>query len=246
MKHLFKMMSLIAAVIFGAMVMYSCTIEDEDNEIGGDDGGDTPSQIQGPKWVLVDVWAPDITEEDVYLQNKNSDSVYKRDSVKVVATKTSFSGYYGESVDERGGAWAGGYYLFCFEITKIPQELEGGGKITLYSKATLPKHYGAKYDDNSYIQWHYYHCECYVDCRIDGNLIRIPEEVAWDKYGGYNVPLVQMNNNAPDIYENEATIIGDVPKGSYPGQKIELVCGVPYVWVLDKYIEATYTYEWRE
>ena len=241
------MMSLIATVIFGSMVMYSCTTEDDENENGGEDGGDTPSQIQGPKWVLVDVLAPDITEEDVYSQNKNTNSVYKVDSVKVVAKKTSFSGYYGESVDERGGAWAGGYFLFCFEITQIPQELEGGGKITLYSKATLPKHYGAKYDDNDYIQWHYYHCDCWVDCRIDGNKIRIPEEVDWDKYGGYNVPVVQMNNNQPDIYESEATIIGDVPRGRYPGEKIELECWVPLGFTINsKSIEAKYTYEWRE
>ncbi|MDY4552674.1 MAG: hypothetical protein SPD54_12865 [Parabacteroides sp.] len=56
MKNLFKMMSLIATVIFGSMVMYSCTTEDDEIGNGGEDGGDTPSQIQGPKWVLVDVW----------------------------------------------------------------------------------------------------------------------------------------------------------------------------------------------
>ena len=242
------MMLLIATVIFGSMVMYSCTTEDDENENGGEDGGDTPSQIQGPKWVLVDVLAPDITEEDVYSQNKNTNSVYKVDSVKVVAKKTSFSGYYGESVDERGGSWAGGYYLFCFEITQIPQELEGGGKITLYSKATLPKHYGAKYDDNDYIQWHYYHCECWVDCRIDGNKIRVPEG-DWDKCGGYNVPLVQMNNNVPDIYESEATIIGDVPEGRKAGDKIKLIISVKSgqtIPIYDKWMEVTYTYEWKE
>ena len=91
------MMLLIATVIFGSMVMYSCTTEDDENENGGEDGGDTPSQIQGPKWVLVDVLAPDITEEDIRMAN-NSISVYKVDSVKVVAKKTSFSGYYGESM----------------------------------------------------------------------------------------------------------------------------------------------------
>ena len=80
------MMLLIATVIFGSMVMYSCTTEDDENENGGEDGGDTPSQIQGPKWVLVDVLAPDITEEDIRMAN-NSISVYKVDSVKVVAKK---------------------------------------------------------------------------------------------------------------------------------------------------------------
>ena len=121
-----------------------------------------------------------------------------------------------------------------------------GGKITLYSKATLPKHFGAEYDDNDYIQWHYYHCECWVDCRIDGNKIRVPEG-EWDKCGGYNVPLVQMNNNAPVIYESEATIIGDAPKGRKAGDKIELKCWVPLGFTINsKSIEAKYTYEWRE
>ena len=240
------MMLLIATVIFGSMVMYSCTTEDDENENGGEDGGDTPSQIQGPKWVLVDVWVSNITEEDIRKCNEWTNWAFV-DSVKAVATKTSFSGYYSESVHKTGFAWDGGYYLFCFEITKIPLELEGGGKITLYSKATLPKHYGANYDDDSYIQWHYYHCECWVDCRIDGNKIRIPEEVDWDKYGGYNVPVVQMNNNQPDIYESEATIIGDVPKGRYPGEKIELECWVPLGFTINsKSIEAKYTYEWKE
>ena len=66
------------------------------------------------------------------------------------------------------------------------------------------------------------HCQCYTDCRIDGNKIRVLEEDR-DKCGGYNLPVVQMNNNEPDIYESEATIIGDVPKGKRAGDKIKLI-----------------------
>ena len=244
MKHLFKMMSLIAAVIFGSMVMYSCTIEDEDNEIGGDDGGDTPSQIQGPKWVLVDVWAPDITEEDV--REHNIGTVYKIDSVKVVATKTSFSGYLGKTVHSPGTYWDGGYYLYCFEITKIPQEIEGGGKIALYNKVTLPKHYRANYEDNDHIQWHYYHCSHSIISQIRNKILCVAEEDK-DKCGGRDQPIVMMENNEPDIYESEAWIYADMPKGRSAGDRIELS-----FWeytdgsIYDKYIKATYTYEWRE
>ena len=243
MKNLLKMMSLIAAVIFGSMVMYSCTTEDDENENGGDDGGDTPSQIQGPKWVLVDIDATIFTKED--LKKANENTVYKIDSLEIIAKKNKCYGYFSQTVDNPGDAWHGGHFLYRFEITKIPQELEGGGKIALYSKATLPKHYGAKYDDNDYIQWHYYHCECWVDCRIDGNKIRVPEG-EWDKCGGYNVPLVQMNNNVPDIYESEATIIGDVPEGRKAGDKIKLIIGYNQGGANGKDLTATYTYEWRE
>ena len=144
--------------------------------------------------------------------------------------------------------WKKKSLLSRFEITQIPQELEGGGKITLYSKATLPKHYGAKDNESDYADWAYYHCQCWVDCRIDGNKIRVPEG-EWDKCGGYNVPLVQMNNNEPDIYESEATIIGDVPEGRKAGDKIKLTISVmsgQCIPIYDKWMEATYTYEWRE
>lgn len=87
-----------------------------------------------------------------------------------------------------------------------------------------------------------------MDCRIDDNKIRVPEE-EWDKCGGYNVPLVQMNNNEPDIYESEATIIGDVPEGRKAGDKIKLTISVnsgQCILINDKWMEYTYTYEWRE
>ena len=244
MKKLFKMMSLIAAVIFGSMAMYSCTTEDDD--LGGDDGGDTPSQIQGPKWVLVDIDATIFTKED--LKKANENTVYKIDSLEIIAKKNKCYGYFSQTVDNPGDAWHGGHFLYRFEITKIPQELEGGGKIALYSKATLPEHYGAKDNHNDYAQWKYFHCQCYADCRIDGNKIRVPEE-EWDKCGGYNVPLVQMNNNVPDIYESEATIIGDVPEGRKAGDKIKLIISVKSgqtIPIYDKWMEVTYTYEWRE
>ena len=237
MKNLIKLMSLIAAVIFGSMAMYSCTTDDD--VLGDDDDG---PHIKGPKWVLVDIKTPTITAED--FRKQNEDTIYDRDSVEMVATKKSFSGYYSETVENYGGAWSGGHFLFRFEITKIPQELEGGGKISLYSKASLPEHYGAKDNNNDYAEWAYYHCQCYVDCRIDGNKIRVPEK-DWDKCGGYNLPVVQMNNNEPDIYESEAMIIGDVPMGKEAGERIELTMESTHcVW--DKYIGATYTYEWRE
>ena len=149
------------------------------------------------------------------------------------------------TVENPGDAWHGGHFLYRFEITKIPQELEGGGKIALYSKATLPEHYGAKDNHNDYAQWKYFHCQCYADCRIDGNKIRVPEE-EWDKCGGYNLPVVQMNNNEPDIYESEATIIGDVPKGKKAGDKIKLIIGYNQGGANGKDLAATYTYEWRE
>ena len=243
MKNLLKMMSLIAAVIFGSMVMYSCTTEDDENENSGDDGGDTPSQIQGPKWVLVDIDATIFTKED--LKKANENTVYKIDSLEIIAKKNKCYGYFSQTVDNPGDAWHGGHFLYRFEITKIPQELEGGGKIALYSKATLPEHYGAKDNHNDYAQWKYFHCQCYADCRIDGNKIRVPEE-EWDKCGGYNLPVVQMNNNEPDIYESEATIIGDVPKGKKAGDKIKLIIGYNQYGANGKDLAATYTYEWRE
>ena len=112
MKNLFKMMSLIAAVIFGSMAMYSCTTEDDD--LGGDDDG---PHIKGPKWVLVDIKTPTITAED--FRKQNEDTIYDRDSVEMVATKKNFSGYYSETVEEHGGPWSNGHYLFRFEISEI-------------------------------------------------------------------------------------------------------------------------------
>ena len=245
MKNLLKMMSLIAAVIFGSMVMYSCTTEDDENENGGDNGGDTPSQIQGPKWVLVDMKTTNFTKEDIKMDNQNT--VYKKDSLEIVATKNRCYGYYSVTVENPGDAWHGGHFLYRFEITKIPQELEGGGKIALYSKASLPEHYGAKDNHNDYAQWKYFHCQCYTDCRIDGNKIRVPEE-DWDKCGGYNLPVVQMNNNEPDIFASEAMIIGDVPKGKRAGDKIKLIIDGynGAIGPSGKTLTATYTYEWRE
>lgn len=241
MKNLIKLMSLIAAVILGSMVMYSCTTDDDIL----DDEGDTPSLIKGPKWVLVDTETANFTREDIIKDNKNT--VYKIDSLEIVATKNKCYGYYSETVDNPGDAWDGGHFLYRFEITKIPQELEGGGKIALYSKATLPEHYGAKDNHNDYAQWKYFHCQCYTDCRIDGNKIRVPEK-DWDKCGGYNLPVVQMNNNEPDIYDSEATIIGDVPKGKKAGDKIKLIIGYNHgaIGPSGKTLTATYTYEWRE
>lgn len=239
MKNLFKMMSLIAAVFLGSMVMYSCTTDDDIL----DDEGDTPSQIQGPKWVLVDIDATIFTKED--LKKVNENTIYKIDSLEIIAKKNKCYGYFSETVENPGDAWHGGHFLYRFEITKIPQELEGGGKIALYSKATLPEHYGAKDNHNDYAQWKYFHCQCYADCRIDGNKIRVPEE-EWDKCGGYNLPVVQMHNNEPDIYESEATIIGDVPKGKRAGDKIKLIIGYNQSGANGKDLTATYTYEWRE
>ena len=60
------------------------------------------------------------------------------------------------------------------------------------------------------------------------------------------MPVVQMNNNEPDIYESEATIIGDVPKGKKAGDKIKLIIGYNQYGANGKDLAATYTYEWRE
>ena len=241
MKNLIKLMSLIAAVFLGSMLMQSCVTEDDDL---GDD--DNTSHIKGPKWVLVDIKATVFTKEDIRKENENT--IYDLDSLEIVAKKNNCVGYMSETVEDYGGAWSGGHYLFRFEITNIPQELEGGGKIMLYSKASLPEHYGGKDNHNDYAQWAYYHCQCYTDCRIDGNKIRVPEE-NWNQCGGYNLPVVQMNNNEPDIYESEAWIIGDVPKGGRAGEKIELVVDADRRGVVGpsgKNLVATYTYEWRE
>lgn len=91
------------------------------------------------------------------------------------------------------------------------------------------------------------HCQCYTDCRIDGNKIRVLEE-DWDKCGGYNLPVVQMNNNEPDIFASEAMIIGDVPKGKRAGDKIKLIIDGynGAIGPSGKTLTATYTYEWRE
>ena len=58
-----------------------------------------------------------------------------------------------------------------------------------------------------------------------------------------------MNNNEPDIYESEATIIGDVPEGRKAGDKIKLIISVKSgqtIPIYDKWMEVTYTYEWKE
>ena len=58
-----------------------------------------------------------------------------------------------------------------------------------------------------------------------------------------------MNNNEPDIYESEATIIGDVPEGRKAGDKINLTISVKSgicIGINGKWMEYTYTYEWKE
>lgn len=62
------------------------------------------------------------------------------------------------------------------------------------------------------------------------------------------MPVVQMNNNEPDIFASEAMIIGDVPKGKRAGDKIKLIIDGynGAIGPSGKTLTATYTYEWRE
>lgn len=200
-------------------------------------------QIKGPKWVLVGYEAPTFSQQDINAHN--AETIYKVDSLKMVATKTSCSGFFSQTVVEKSFAWHGGSYLFRFEISQIPQELKGGSTITLYDKLSLPIHYGAKDNDNDYAQWKYYHCFCWIDCKINDNKIRSREE-DWDKLNGYNVPIVCMNDNQPDLFNAEAYIFGDVPTGKKAGDKIKLTIDAGGLGVNSKYLYATYTYEWRE
>lgn len=212
---------------------------------GGSSGGS--SSIKGPKWVLVGVEAPNFTAKDVADANANSyNPIYHTDSVKVEASKTKCSGFYSETVFAKGDPWNGGSYLFRYEISQIPQELEGGGTIVLYDKLSLPRHNGAGNNNNDYAQWKYYHCFCWVDCRINDNKIRCKEEDRY-KYNDYNVPIVCMNDNQPDLYAAEGYIYGDVPKGNKAGERIKLTIDAGSgIVVNNKAMVATYTYEWRE
>ncbi len=205
------------------------------------------SSIKGPKWVLVSVEAPNFTANDVANHNATAyNQMYHVDSVKVEASKTKCSGFYSETVIAKGDPWDGGSYLFRYEISQIPQELAGGGTITLYDKLSLPIHKGGKNNNNDSAQWKFYHCFCWVDCRINDNKIR-SKEADWYKFNDYNVPIVCMNDNQPDLYAAEGYIYGDVPKGNRAGEKIKLTIGVPLGCLINnKEMLATYTYEWRE
>lgn len=244
MKNPIPFMSLFVTISVGALAMQSC------EEIFNDNDSDDEyiSQIDGPKWVLVDIDAPNYTEQDILDENATSyNPAYHVDSVKFEAAKSVCSGFYSESFIGES-SWKGGAFLFCFETSQIPQELEGGGTITLYNKVTLPVHNCGKEDNNSYATYHYYHCACYVDCKIAGNKIRTPEEFR-DQCGGYNLPIVLMKNNEPDLYASEAPVIGDVPMGKWAGQQIELTITAmsgQAISINRKKMCATYTYEWRE
>lgn len=207
---------------------------------GASNGG---SSIKGPKWVLVGYEAPTFTQEDIKIANANT--VYKVDSLKMEATKTNCSGFFSETVFNPGGPWNGGSYLFCFDISQIPQELEGGSTITLYYKASLPRHYGANDNNDDYAEWAYFHCFCYVDCRIDDNKIRSKEE-DFSKFNGYNLPIVCMNDNQPDLFAAEGYIYGNVPQGKKAGDRINLTIDAVGLGANGKYLYSTYTYEWRE
>lgn len=201
------------------------------------------SQIKGPKWVLTNIESPSFTQKDI--SDHNADTGYKVDSLRMDASKNNCSGFFSQTVYIPDFPWNGGSYLFCFDISQIPQELKGGSTISLYYKASLPRHYGAKDNNNDYAQWKYFHCFCYVDCRIDDNKIRSKEE-DFDKYNGYNLPIVCMNDNQPDLFEAEGYIYGDVPEGRKAGDKIKLTVSANGLGVNGKYMDAIYTYEWRE
>lgn len=238
MKKIMKIMSLLAAMICGALVLHSCSLLDEDD----DEDTDTPS-IKGPKWVLVGFEAPTFTQQD-FIEG-NSYTVYKVDSLNMVTAKNKCSGFFSQTVYNPGDAWNGGSFLFRFEISRIPKELQGGGEIELYYKGSLPRHYGARDNDDDYAQWAYFHCFCYVDCQIDHNKIRSKEE-DFDKFNGYNLPVVMMNNNEPDLFASEGFIYGNVPMGTRAGERIELTIDAVGLGVNGKYLYSTYTYEWRE
>ena len=209
-------------------------------------GASSSSQIKGPKWVLVGYEAPNFTAKDVADANANAyNPIYHIDSLKMEATKTTCSGFYSETVFAKGDPWDGGSYLFRFEISQIPQELKGGSTITLYDKLSLPRHNGAKDNNNDYAQWKYFHCFCWVDCRIDDNKIRSKEE-DFDKYNGYNVPIVCMKDNQPDLYDAEGYIYGEVPTGKKAGDRIKLTIVATGLGANGKNMDAVYTYEWRE
>ena len=206
-------------------------------------GSSSGSQIKGPKWVLTNVESPSFTQKDI--NDNNADTGYKVDSLGMEASKTNCSGFYSQTVYIPDSPWNGGSFLFRFNISQIPQELKGGSTISLYYKASLPRHYGAKDNENDYAEWKYFHCFCYVDCRIDDNKIRSKEE-DFEKYNGYNLPIVCMNDNKPDLFDAEGYIYGDVPEGRKAGDKIKLTMSANGLGVNGKYMDAIYTYEWRE
>lgn len=210
---------------------------------GAKQGGDSGSQIKGAKWVLVDYKAQTFTDKD--LRDGNYDTIYKTDSLQINANKTYCDGFYSQTVFNPGGDWNGGSFLFRFEISKIPSELKGGDNIILYYKGALPRHYGANNNNNDYAEWKYFHCFCWVDCRIDDNKIRSKEE-DFDKYNGYNLPIVCMNDNQPDLYNAEGYIYGDVPMGKKAGDEIKLTISAVGLGTNGKYLDATYTYRWKE
>lgn len=247
MKKLFIYSLLALSLGASTLVLSSCGEEDDDpiveNPNNNENDNKEDSSTKGPKWVLVGYEAEKFSNQD--LIDGNAGTIYKTDSLKIEAKKSSCNGFYSETVFCPGDAWNGGSFLFTFDISRIPQELEGGGDITLYYKGSLPRHYGANDNNNDYAQWAYFHCFCYVDCQIDGNKIRSKEE-DYDKYNGYNLPVVMMNNNEPDLFDAEGYIYGNVPAGRKAGDKIKLTIDAVGLGVNGKYLYATYTYEWRE
>lgn len=258
MKKVFYLYSLLALILCASSVVFSsCEKEDDssvkkpENENGGNSDSPNTPAIKGPKWVLVGYEAPTYTESEIVKHNSNRyNPNYHTDSLKMIAAKSTCSGFYSETFTGDGD-WHGGTFLFRFEVTKIPQELEGNGTITLYSKASLPIHYGGHDNHNDYAEYAYYHCFCYPDCRIDGNKIRSKED-DFDKFNGYNLPVVIFNENQKDLFNSEGYIYGDVPQGKKAGDKIKLTidavegAGGPTLDINGKYMTATYTYEWRE
>lgn len=249
MKKHFFLYSLLALVLCTGTVMLSSCEEEDDPSVEKPENGNEEEQggstIKGPKWVLVNYEAPDFTEKDIAEFVANYNGIYYTDSLKMVAKKSSCSGFYSETVFCKGDPWDGGSFLFRFEISQIPQEMKGNDVISLYYKGSLPRHYGAKDNNNDYAEWAYFHCFCYVDCRIDGNKIRSKEE-DFEKFNGYNLPVVMMHNNQPDLYNSEGYIYGDVPQGKKAGDKINLTIDAVELGINGKNMVATYTYEWRE
>ncbi|MCQ2234765.1 MAG: hypothetical protein MJZ24_08530 [Paludibacteraceae bacterium] len=266
-KHFFLYPLLAFSLCAGTVTLSSCekdddpAVENKDNgnnngnNNGNENGNNNESNetedpgIKGPKWVLVGYEATEFSEQDLIEGNANKyNPIYHTDSLKIEATKSICRGFYSETVFCKDYPWDGGSYLFRYEISQIPQELKGGDTISLYCKAFLPRHIGAKDNNNDYAEWHFYHCFCYVDCKINNNKIRSKEE-DFVKFNGYNLPVVMMNNNQPDLYENEGYIYGDVPMGKKAGEKIKLTIDAISGATLNlngKYMTATYTYEWRE
>lgn len=258
-KHFFFYSLFAFTLCASTVVMSSCDKDDDpatenqdngDNNNNGGNNNSETSEIKGPKWVLVGYEATEFTEQDIKDGNAMKyNPIYHTDSLKIEATKNSCRGFYSETVfSVVGDPWNGGSYLFQYEISQIPQEVKGGDTISLHYKASLPRHYGAKDNENDYAEWHYYHCFCYVDCKFNDNKIRSKEE-DFEKFNGYNLPVVMMHNNQPDIYESEGLIYGNVPMGKKAGERAQLTISAVEGATIDlngKFMTATYTYEWRE